>query len=285
VAERPTNKPISLVDGITFFFLVVATIVAFDWFLKKKDSESLVALLGLVALSIPAIPFVIAVFKRSRRDYYTVILLFMNVLVIGGYLAIINPPITSEFSFEDAGKTMGWKCQDIPKDKPDFDTQACEDVSQSYEQHIEGSGSLKITMKLIGNNETHSKGEAWVELSDYLDLTDRPVSIWVYAPEGSQGNPDIKGERNGFQVFVKDADWDSEYGCWFNAPYDEGAAGSSATISLTVTADDQDCLGWYKDRNFDPTRIRAIGIKMGAGGDWDGTYDGPIYIDAVEYRS
>ncbi len=180
-----------------------------------------------------------------------------------------TPLLVARYSFEDSSE--GWECQ---SDAPD--TAACVKVERSTKYAKDGEASLEITMNL--NEEFgHDKGEAFVELGEPLDLTNQTITIWVHGEEGSLGDP---RHLNGFQVFVKDMEWDSEYGCWHNAILEE----TGREVTLTVTVEGQTCNGFYQDRDFDPTHIRAVGIKMGLGEGSNVPYSNkPIYIDAVSW--
>jgi len=39
----------------------------------------------------------------------------------------------------------------------------------------------------------------------------------------------------------------------------------------------------YMEQGFDPRQIIAVGIKIGAGGGSTAVYQGPIYVDAVDW--
>ena len=142
-------------------------------------------------------------------------------------------------------------------------------------------------MDLVGgNHESHSKGEAFVDLrtnpptgmnkSDFYDLTDQTITCWVYAPTGSGGAPD---SLNGFQIFVKDAGDKSEYGTWHNIEQE------NTWFPITLTPSTQGSGGVFIDPGFDPARIVRLGVLIGAGGRSTDQvkYSGPIYIDACNW--
>ena len=179
----------------------------------------------------------------------------------------------SVYSFEDG--SMGWVAQDYE------DSRACVQVEWSNEAAEDGQYSLKLFMELIGGDTQYSKGEAWVNLLDNppagktipADLTNRTISMWVYAPQESKGD---RKKSNGFQIFVKDENWNSEYGTWSNV-----VEGQWVKITLTVSASKPE--DGYMDQGFDPSRIIAVGIKMGAGGGSTAKFIGVIYVDAVDW--
>ena len=138
-----------------------------------------------------------------------------------------------------------------------------------------------MIMDLVGGDPEKSRGEAWVNWSNSppsgaaipIDLTNRTITAWVYAPQDSIGD---SSKPNGFQVFVKDENWNSEYGTWHNV-----SEGQWSQISLTVSISQPE--DGHMDPGFDPSRIIALGVKMGSGEGSTATYEGPVYIDAVDW--
>jgi hypothetical protein len=186
------------------------------------------------------------------------------------------PPVKvkSKYSFEDG--PMGW----IPQDYED--SMACAEVLQSDDRAKEGQHSLKMLMNLIGGDTAKSKGEAWVNMLDSppksvaipVDLTNRKITAWVYAPPGSRGE---RSKPNGFQLFVKDENWNSEYGPWRNVA--EGVWDDK--ISFTVSTSKPQ--NGHMDQGFDPKRVIAVGVKMGSGGGTKAEFDGAVWIDAIDW--
>jgi len=187
--------------------------------------------------------------------------------------AIASAKSSVRYSFENA--IQGWQAQDYE------DSMACERVGRSEERSKEGRYSLRMVMDLVGGDSHKSKGEAWVNMRENgpkgvkvpANLDKRTITAWVYAPKGARGEP---SRPNGFQLFVKDSDWRSEYGAWLNVK-----EGQWTRISLPVTSS-KPSKGWM-DKGFDPTRIIALGVKMGAGGGSDAKYKGAVFVDAVEW--
>jgi len=191
-------------------------------------------------------------------------------------------PPSPKYSFESG--TMGWVPQ---RDAPD--TKAVTAVAQSSGQTRSGRPSLELTVDLTGgNHRTNSKGEAFVDMRYNLpngittpapyDLTGRKITCWVYAPPGSAGDAN---SPNGFQVFVKDENFKSEYGAWENITRER--EGTWFPIALTPST--QTPPGGYKDPEFNPTRIVLLGVKIGAGGQSTGQmrYTGPVYVDTCNW--
>lgn len=185
-------------------------------------------------------------------------------------------PANAKYSFEE--ELNGWVCQTFTN------AMACIQVSQSSEKIKDGQFSLKLDMDLIGSDEHKSQGEAWVDMRNFaplnealpftsIDLANRTITMWVYAPTGAIGD---NSKPNGFQIFVKDINWKSSYGSWINVVENQWIQ-----LSFPVTASVAE--SGYVDPGFDPSQIIAVGIKIGAGGGSKVTYQGPIYIDAVNW--
>lgn len=182
---------------------------------------------------------------------------------------------SSKYGFESG--VMGWMHQTLE------DSQAVTAVAQS-ERNVAKFGcySLKLTVDLGDRRVNKSKGEAYVDMRFFppakvttpLNLEeDVQISAWVYVP-GAAGSPD---RPNGVQLFVKDQNWRSEYGSWFNLT-------SASWISVTLTPLRTTPLhGGYMESGFDPTKIIMVGIKVGAGAGSETPYLGPIYVDAIDW--
>ena len=188
-----------------------------------------------------------------------------------------SPSIESKYSFED--ELHGWMPQTFEN------SMACLQVSMSAENVKEGQFSLMLDMDLIGGDAQKSQGEAWVDMRNFppvgeylpltpIDLRDHTITVWVFAPSGSMGE---NSRPNGFQIFVKDITWKSNYSSWTNVVENQWMQ-----LSFTITASQAEN-GGYMEAGFDPSQIIAIGVKMGSGGGSTAVYKGPIYIDAVDW--
>lgn len=184
------------------------------------------------------------------------------------------PTDSSKYGFESG--VMGWMHQTLE------DSQAVTAVAQS-ERNVAKLGcySLKLTVDLGDRQVNKSKGEAYVDIRFFLpakvtaplNLEGVQISAWVYVP-GAAGSPD---RPNGVQLFVKDQNWRSEYGRWFNLT-------SARWILVTLTPLRTTPLrGGYMESGFDPTKIIMVGIKVGAGAGSETPYLGPIYVDAIDW--
>lgn len=161
------------------------------------------------------------------------------------------------------------------------DSRACVGVHQSSVQKKEGGYSLLMDMDLVPGHPTKGKGEAWVDMMKNppegdaipIDLANRTVTAWVYAPDGGEG---AQQKPNGFQLLLKDRAYKGEYGFWQNA-----VPGTWIQVTLDVS-DSKPRDGWM-ERGFDPKHIVAVGIKMAAGEGSKTNYKGPIYVDAINW--
>ncbi|UCG56893.1 MAG: hypothetical protein JSU70_18760 [Phycisphaerales bacterium] len=162
------------------------------------------------------------------------------------------------------------------------DSMACTQALFSDERHVEGNCSLKMMMDLVGGHKRRSKGEVWVDMRDHppvgehvpVNMLGHTVAASIYAPWRARGKPD---KPNGFQVFVKDKDYRSQYGPWHNVREAEWFK-----ISLNVSPFAP--RGGHMDSGFDPTQIIVVGVAMGAGGGSKATYKGPVYVDGVDWQ-
>jgi hypothetical protein len=171
----------------------------------------------------------------------------------------------SEFNFES--DVIGWMAQTYPG------SEACIAVSTSQEHARTGTQSLKLDLDLIADDQHKSNGEAFATLASASDFAGRTVTAWVYAPKGSRGSD---SHPNGFQLFVKDKQWHSEYGTLKDIPEDQWVE-----LSLVVgTAKPEN--GWV-DADFNPQQAQAVGIKIVAPAGSQNSYKGPVYLDDVSW--
>jgi hypothetical protein len=173
----------------------------------------------------------------------------------------------SRYGFES--EPIVWEQQMYP------DSQGVTEVAQSSELVECGKHSLKLTTDLEGGHLNRSKGEAYVEI-DVQNLEGKPITVWVYVPRGAVGDPQ---KPNGIQVFVKDKDWRSEYGTWWNITPAKVDRWCQVTLTPTRSRDSVASI----TPGFDPTQIRAVGVKVAIGDGSIAKYKGPIYIDAVDW--
>jgi len=197
---------------------------------------------------------------------------------------IISDKITLTREYEDTTKygfeksKMGWN-ENIYNN-----TKAIQSVAQTSEEAFLGSGSLKMTVELIGNDTSNSQGEAYVDLRHNpppgvtapVDLLGVEISAWIYAPEMQK---DEESKENYFQIFVKDSKWRSEYG---TATYVKNIV-SPNWFKITLTPSITTPPDGSMDPGFDPTDIILMGIKVATQSDSTYHYTDPIYLDAFNW--
>jgi hypothetical protein len=178
----------------------------------------------------------------------------------------------ARYPFESG--TMGWLAQDHP------DVRGCSRVSVARTRGRSGSSALEMSLRIRGADPSLQRGEAWVEIAGPApsrraspqDLSERTLTLWVYAPRGTRGP---HNRRNGVQLFAKDSEWRSLYGPWNNIDMEDEWFSVDLPLDGSTAA--------HLDAGYDPTRIAGVGLKFAAGDGSRATYDGPIYIDDVDW--
>jgi len=157
----------------------------------------------------------------------------------------------------------------------DESSQGVINLSRSNDQAKFCKHSLKLMTNLEGGHRNRSKGEAYIEFNPQ-NLEEKPITIWVFVPDSAIGE---RQHPNGLQVFVKDINWQAEYGTWNNITPQI----VEQWEKITLTPSRVRPIGGYIDQGFDPTQIKSIGIKIAIGDSSASTYRGPIYIDSVDW--
>lgn len=187
-------------------------------------------------------------------------------LLLATTYAWLYPPWGhGRLEFEDEGH--GWLTS---PEKPS----ACLGLDRSKAVARRGRHSLELDMDLDGSKPELASAEVWLDLRQQKDveLAHRRVSAWVYTPAQALGDPE---HPNGFQLFVKDEHWRSQYGSWVNAVADEWTR-----VELVVgEASDPGSI----DAGFDATLVTTLGLKVSVGGGSHAVYTGPVYIDSVDW--
>ena len=206
-------------------------------------------------------------------------------------IAIYISPTSAEADLDYKGVNYtSWTKGDYPfisswKPQTGGNAQAISSTRASSQNPYEGSGSLEMSVYLIGNqHSTHSNGETWVDLLYNppldtppncliapLNLFQIPCSAKVYCKEGMEGS---SGAWNWLQLFVKDENWRSFYG----SPT-EINEGVNRWYDLSMIPDTVSPLGGWMDPGFDPTKIVQVGFKVGANDFWDGMFQDTIWLD------
>ncbi len=132
-------------------------------------------------------------------------------------------------------------------------------------------GRLILDTHFVRGHPNYSKGEVFLDLryvpgledKTPIDLTDYEIIAEVSVPEEFDG---WETHPIGVQVFVKDAEWGSQYGEWINI-----VRGGKYKASLSPTTEE----------DFNSTKIIIIGVKFAIGDGSLAKYDGPLYVDNV----
>jgi hypothetical protein len=238
------------------------------------DLKDIIAIVTAIASLISAVATLIQVVKKRKitiviKSWGIWISVILTVIFISStiWLWTTPPADTSRYGFE-AG-SMGWIPQTYVTD------QGIIEVAQSTDRAKLGRHSLKLTADLEGGHPNRSKGEAYMEIP-IQNLENKPISVWVYVPKELLGDP---AKPNGIQVFVKDGSWRGEYGTWL----DITPARADTWFQVTLVPGRLAPPDGYMAPDFDPTQIRAVGVKVAIGEGSTYTYRGPIYVDVVDW--
>lgn len=165
--------------------------------------------------------------------------------------------------------------------------EAIKTVKLSENNPLEGTGSLEINILLDTGNPQLRVGETFIDLRNHApqgmppDCWKAPVNLWnmplfakAFCPAGLQGTSHAP---NGFQLFVKDNQWRT-----LNGPYVNLSQGVDKWYELSVTPDLVPPPGGSMDGGFDPTKIIALGLRVVANDNWNGAYEGQLWLDEVK---
>ena len=158
----------------------------------------------------------------------------------------------------------------------------CVTVRRSDEEAKTGDYALELDMVLDAARDSKRSGEvAWdaaqsgagktaADRVSTVDLTDKTVTMWVYATAGADGEAETP---NGIQLFVKDGDWRSQYSQWVNVEPERWAK-----LTLAVGKRGE---GGHLDDGLQTSAIRLVGMKMSVGETSQASFEGPVFVDAV----
>ena len=207
---------------------------------------------------------------KHRKSKLPMVLFIITVLLMVFFSVIIiifGPTDPSRYGFESG--VEGWAPETSWPDSLGINEVAQSDLARL------GKHSLMLTADLEGGHPNRSKGEAFVQIP-IQNLENKPITAWVFVPRRAIG--DAK-RPNGIQVFVKDELWRGEYGTWWDIF--EGWVEDWFQVTLTPSGSPPP--NGYMAPGFDPTQIRAVGIKVAIGDGSKREYNGPIYVDCVDY--
>ncbi len=232
--------------------------------------------------------------KMLSINIYTGVLILTAILIIGILLVVsqrisdaqqvvtiqtltVQLTTTSSllrYNFDDG--SMGWKYQTF------VGSRAITGVQPSSEPVKFGRGSLELQVDLIGQDQQNSKGETFVDFTTNppkgetapLNLNGKPIIMWVYVPSNAIGDSRVP---NAVQLFVKDLLNRSQYGDWVKLT----TSNTNQWIPISMTPTDQKVKDYKTDPDYDPTRIKILGLKIGADDRSTASFKGSIWIGGV----
>ncbi|MBI2838732.1 MAG: hypothetical protein HYX75_10475 [Acidobacteria bacterium] len=180
----------------------------------------------------------------------------------------------------DGLSTGGWTYQTYKNSRGFKHARPCPD------NDCGGEHSLCIEADLNGAIDSRSRGEVHISLKEHapidsrascrriavpVDMRNGSVSCDVWLPSGSLGD---EGARNGVQLFLKSEgkDWPAWYSPWKDIQPGWVAKCRSIRASLSDTPG-------YVDPSFDPSRVIAVGYKLGVNDYSDAKLRDVIYVD------
>ncbi len=144
-------------------------------------------------------------------------------------------------------------------------------VSQSTNYAVHGTNSLKMDVNIQCVPYTNRQaGAAKVDMRWYpppvvrapFDLENKVVNAYIYCPAGSASTN--ASWPNQVRLYVNDTNWNAQYGTFIHMK-----DGQWVKCSLTVTT----------NSGFLASQVIGIGVDISM----VGTYNGPLYLDAVEF--
>lgn len=229
----------------------------------------------------------------KRYVMFVVMAVGVSIGLTPSWYSLIAQSDTSRFSFEDAKKgTMGWSQR-----YGDKGAQAVVQASRTTDEKLNGIASLKVDVSFssVQSSQQHA-GEIAVDFVSEnpfgapniqgtpVDLSNKMIRAYVkFKPDFplSETNP------AGLQIFVKDAEYNSVYGCWTNI--ESVAKWIPLSLNPSTLLDEGGCKAKVTNLEnkppFNPARIRRIGVKVAAGGGGFFDYSGSFYLDSVDWDS
>ncbi len=227
-------------------------------------------------------------FKNKRTFAYTIIICstitfiwtFTQatigiVTIAGSFFNSENEQIRYDFENADSG----WLPQDWPGNH------AIRYLYSSSQYSRDGVSSLAANIMLKGNDFNLKQGEIYVNMLNThpkgctapLDLDNIQISAWIYVPKSV-----VKGSRFcGVQLFIKDAEWKTLYGR--KIPISSQVRTGFWFVLSLVPGKELPEFGGYKDPDFNPKKVVAMGVRFMAQENKDCVYEGDIFIDSISW--
>jgi len=164
----------------------------------------------------------------------------------------------------DAGN---WRFQDIEY------TRGITGISRN-----DAENCWEIDAELLSDSETNSDGEVFIDLRydlpdyDYrgpLNLAGKTLTFRVKAPAGFIADTD---HQSWAQVYVKDEEYDYQYGPYVNITR------ADEWYTVTLTPRHGDIPGGDTADGFDPSRVINIGVKFSCAEGSNVDFDGTLYL-------
>jgi len=181
-----------------------------------------------------------------------------------------EPSVPERFGFENG--SAPWQPQIASG------SLGCVAAKQSARIAKTGSHSLEVTFDLSSVDFDRRSGEVWAPVAaaqtravdSSIDLRGRKVAAWVMPTSEASGQV---RRTNGFQLFVKDANWRSCYGPWTAATPNEWQLLELRIVEMAS--------GQHVDHGFDGRNIAAVGIKLAMPTDISAKSTGSVYVDSI----
>jgi hypothetical protein len=239
--------------------------------------------------------------------FVTIFFHFLNVRYVGpafGINMIAGPSITPTFTTNAVATSTpvssscvltsstryGFDCDISGWEKTNFyQNQAIQTVTtaQFNNENKTPSQVLALTVNFTGTIEERKKqfresGEVQVDLNGFppfeyetksVGLHDVTIVTWIWAPQGSIGDP---SHKNGVQLFVKDINNKNCYGAWNNISQEE--------IWFRVSWQENNAV--LCDSGFDSSKPSLLGVKIAIGKDsiWTANDLLTFYVDDVDWQ-
>lgn len=219
------------------------------------------------------------------------LLLYVTIAI----LSTLLPEVSSAKFRYNGVSYVSWTRGEYPytyswKEQTWWDSRAITSVAVTTNNYYEGKGSLELVVDSLCYSDSCKKsGEAYVDLRYYpplwepsfgkfapLNMLKDTITAMVYCPAGSCG-PD--SAPNGLQLFVKDQNWKSFYGSWHNIYW----WNKNDWKKVRVIPDTVKPNCGFMESGFDPTKIIALGLKVGANQHSPLYFSGTFYLDSVSW--
>jgi len=210
--------------------------------------------------------------RMSSRNLALVAMSVILLLCLVWLAQVAFSRFTRPAVFDFESSVQGWA--------PLTSGDGCVSVERTSEKAKRGHFSLRMRVDLDGTDPRRQQATTSADmrithvsssLTVPVDLSNKIITAWVYAPPGAGGTP---SKPTGFQLFVKDEAGHSEYGPWHNVI-------ENAWQRVSMTVGSRAAPTGYMAQDFIPTRITDVGLKMAVGTGASLKYSGAVYLDTI----